>query len=49
MSVVSAVVFFMGDCHGVEGDCAAMDAHFFFTAFGTMRTLDRIGSAFHLS
>ncbi len=49
MSVGSAVSFFLGDHCGVEGDCANMDACFFFKAFGTMRTLDGIGSAFHLS
>ncbi len=49
MSVGSAVSFFLGNCHGVEGDCADMDACFFFTAFGKMRTLEGIGSAFHLS
>ncbi len=49
MSVGSMVSFFLGDCCGVEWDCADMDVHFFFTAFGKMRTLDGIGSAFHLS
>jgi hypothetical protein len=49
VSVGSAVSFFLGDHCGVEGDCANMDACFFFKAFGTMRTLDGIGSAFHLS
>ncbi len=48
-SVGSAVSFFLGDCCGVEGDCTDMDAHFFFTAFGKMRTLEGIGSAFYLS
>ncbi len=47
MLLGSAVSFFLGDRCGVEGDCAKMDACFFFTAFGTMRTLDGIGSAFH--
>ncbi len=49
MLVGGAVSFFLGDRCSVEGDCANMDEHFFFTAFGTMRTLDSIGSAFHLS
>ncbi len=49
MSVGSAVSFFLGDCCGVEGGCAHMDARFFFTAFRKTRTLDGIGSAFHLS
>ncbi len=31
MSVGIAVSFFLGDCCGVEGDCANMDAHFFFS------------------
>ncbi len=37
MSVGGAVSFFMGNCCSVEGD-----VHFFFTAFGTMRTLDSV-------
>jgi hypothetical protein len=49
VSVGSAVSFFLGNRRGVEGDCVNMDACFFFTVFGTMRTLDSIGSAFHLS
>ncbi len=49
MSVGGAVSFFLGDPCGVEGDCMDMDAHFFCTAFGTMRTLDGIRSAFYLS
>ncbi len=49
MSVGGAVSFFLGDCYGVEGECANMDACFFYTAFWTMRILDGIGSAFHLS
>ncbi len=49
MSVGRAVLFFLGDNCGVEGDCADKDAHFFFTAFGKMRTLDGIGRALHLS
>jgi hypothetical protein len=49
VSVGGMVSFFLGDCRGFEGDCADMDAPFFFTAFGTMRTPDGIGSAFHLS
>ncbi len=43
MSVGGAVSFFFGDPCGVEGDCAKMDADFFFTLFGTMRTSDSIG------
>ncbi len=49
MSVGSTVSFFLGDCCSVEGDCADMDARFFFTAFGKMRTPDSLGSSFHLS
>ncbi len=49
MSVGGVVSFFLGDRHSVEGDCANMGARFFFTAFGMMRTLEGIGSAFHLS
>ncbi len=49
MSVGGAVSFFLGDCCGVEGDCTKMYAHFFFTAFGTMMTLNSIESSFHLS
>ncbi len=49
MSVCGAVSFFLGDHSGVKRDRADMDARFFFTAFGTMRTSDGIGSAFHLS
>ena len=48
MSVGGAVSFFLGDCYGVEGECANMDARLFLTAFGTMRTSDGL-SAFHLS
>jgi hypothetical protein len=46
VSVGGAISFFLGDCCGVEGDCAVMDAHFFFTAFAIMRTSDGIGGAF---
>ncbi len=49
MSVVGAVSIFLGDHCGVEGDCTTIEVHFFFTAFGTMRTSDGMGSAFHLS
>jgi hypothetical protein len=43
------VSFFLGDHCSVDGDGTNMDARFFFTAFGTMRTSDSIGSAYHLS
>ena len=46
---VGGASFFLGDCCSVEGDCANMDVHFFFTAFGKMRTLGGIGSVFYLS
>ncbi len=49
VSAGGAVSFFLGDCCGVEGDCADMGVRFFFTVFETLRTSDGIGSAFHLS
>ncbi len=43
MSVGGAMSFFFGDCGGVDGNGAAMEAHFFFTAMDALFFLTDLG------